>query len=301
MKKINLLSIVIAICIVVASSFGSISYGKSTKKTILKVNNIYCGDSVISGTTTSSATVKAYYGSKQIGKSVLADRNGNFKISKVSFKQAGKIVKVKSSKKNYTTNQVSVKVSPKYLGAYKKFLEKQLYWIGEDENSVLRIGGEKEKFFLKDINNDNIKELIIVNQYSKYAKVYTYANGAVKLCGTNEERLGLFIDASNRLARRVTNSGVDQYAYLTIDSKNRLYKIAYEVVYDYQPINSQQGKVYKTYYKSIYPQYPGSDEGNYTQKTISKSTFDKAVKKAAYKKSVTRYFNTKSNREKYLR
>ena len=104
-----------AVIKVVASKTSYKSKEISTKvvaspKTSLKVNKIYYGVTSISGTATAGSTVRAYYGSKQIGKSTTADKKGNFKITGIPVKSTGSTIKVKSSKTNYYTNEVSNKV-----------------------------------------------------------------------------------------------------------------------------------------------------------------------------------------------
>ena len=51
------------------------AYAASISK--LTTSTLYTNSTSISGITTAGATVKAYYGSKQIGKTAIADKYGN--------------------------------------------------------------------------------------------------------------------------------------------------------------------------------------------------------------------------------
>lgn len=273
---------------------------KAAPKTSIKVNNIYYGDTTISGTTIAGATVKAYDGGKQIGKTAIASKDGKFKITNVPVKSEGKIINIKSSKKNYTTSEMRIKISSKYISAYNKFLENNLHLKDEDINSLLFIGGNSEEFFTMDINNDGTKELIITDKYIKYIKVYTYINGSVKMCGSSYDRSGAFIDVSKRLERRFSNSGEDTYYYLTLDNKMRLAIVSYSVIYDYT--YTDDNKINKQFFKVT-----GLINGdryhieNKNEKEITEATFDNAIKKAAFYKEIVKYPNTSSNRAKYLK
>lgn len=79
----------------------------------LTLNKIYSEGTSLSGKTISGAKVTAYVGSKKIGSTVTADKNGNFKIN-IPKQSTGTKIKVIANKTNYNNkeNIVTVTKSP---------------------------------------------------------------------------------------------------------------------------------------------------------------------------------------------
>lgn len=84
------------------------AYAASISK--LTTSTLYTNSTSISGITTAGATVKAYYGSKQIGKTAIADKYGNYKITSIPQQAKGKTIKVQATKKNYKSKSVNIVV-----------------------------------------------------------------------------------------------------------------------------------------------------------------------------------------------
>ena len=153
-----------------------------------------------------------------------------------------------------------------------------------DKNKYLE-GKKVEYFFTHDINNNGIKELIIVDKTERDVDVYTYINGSVKYCGNSYDRGVVYIDKANRLSRIFTNSAEDVKYNLTLNTYNKLSKTCY--TYD---------RIDKKYYWSQGLIYAPNIESE-----ISKSEYDKAIKKYELARYITKYSNTSSNRSKYLK
>ena len=193
--------------------------------------------------------------------------------------------KVRAYKKNGSktyygsySNVLSVSTTSKsksYMTAYKTFLDKNKYLNGK----------KVEYFFTHDINNDGIKELVIVDKTERDVDVYTYINGSVKYCGYSYDRGVVYIDKANRLSRIFTNSAEYIKYNLTLNTYNKLSKTCY--TYD---------RIDKKYYWS-----QGLIYANNFESEISKSEYDKAIKKYELARYITKYSNTSSNRSKYLK
>ena len=119
MKKIFkslTLSIVIAFSMTLAPSLSILNTENvsvieaATKKTFktFTVNSVYNSSTKISGKGTKGATIKAYVGSKQVGKSTVSS-SGNYSI-KISKKKKNTKITVKISKSNYTTKSKTITV-----------------------------------------------------------------------------------------------------------------------------------------------------------------------------------------------
>ena len=81
LKKVQIL--IISVCII-ATSFNTITYAQSSELmevTKFTVDNITSKSTSIIGKGLSGATVKAYVGSKQIGKDTKVSAYGNYKIT----------------------------------------------------------------------------------------------------------------------------------------------------------------------------------------------------------------------------
>ena len=188
-----------------------------------------------------------------------------------------KIATIKNKNTTYYKNS-NLSSNKKYyykVRAYKTFLDKNKYLNGK----------KVEYFFTHDINNDGIKELIIVDKTERDVDVYTYINGSVKYCGNSYDRGVVYIDKANRLSRIFTNSAEDVKYNLTLNTYNKLSKTCY--TYD---------KIDKKYYWS-----QGLIYANNFESEISKSEYDKAIKKYKLARYITKYSNTSSNRSKYLK
>lgn len=81
----------------------------------LTTSTLYTTSTSINGTTTAGATVKAYYGSKQIGKTATADKYGNYKITSIPKQPKGRTIKVQATKKNYKSKSVNIVVKTKQV------------------------------------------------------------------------------------------------------------------------------------------------------------------------------------------
>ena len=167
------------------------------------------------------------------------------------------------------------------IKAYKKFLQKNKYVYGPDKYYKMNY------FTTLDLDKNGVKELIMIDKNNKEVTVYTYTNGKVKYCGNMYDRGIVYIDKNGRLARRFNNSGVKMNYYLTLNKKKQLYLVSY--TYD---------KIEKKYYKET--GLVESSEG-YNRTKISKTTYKKAVQKAAFSKNVSKHLNNSSNRDKYLK
>lgn len=182
------------------------------------------------------------------------------------------------SGKNYYgsySDILSTSTTNSAMAAYKKFLENNKY-----------VDGEQIKYFATlDINNDGVKELLILDETDRQVYVYTYDNGSVKYCGDSYDRGIAYIDGSGRLARIFSNSELYMYYYLTLNSNNKLSMVSYTY-----------NKIDNKYYKET-----GLVYGNWSKKVISKSEYDKAAKKADFSKYINKHKNTGSNRTKYLK
>ena len=188
-----------------------------------------------------------------------------------------KIATIKNKNTTYYKNS-NLSSNKKYyykVRAYKTFLDKNKYLNGK----------KVEYFFTHDINNDGIKELIIVDKTERDVDVYTYINGSVKYCGNSYDRGVVYIDKANRLSRIFTNSAEDVKYNLTLNTYNKLSKTCY--TYD---------RIDKKYYWSQGLIYAPNIESE-----ISKSEYDKAIKKYKLARYITKYSNTSSNRSKYLK
>ena len=188
-----------------------------------------------------------------------------------------KIATIKNKNTTYYKNS-NLSSNKKYyykVRAYKTFLDKNKYLEGK----------KVEYFFTHDINNDGIKELIIVDKTERDVDVYTYINGSVKYCGYSYDRGVVYIDKANRLSRIFTNSAEYIKYNLTLNTYNKLSKTCY--TYD---------KIDKKYYWS-----QGLIYANNFESEISKSEYDKAIKKYKLARYITKYSNTSSNRSKYLK
>ena len=188
-----------------------------------------------------------------------------------------KIATIKNKNTTYYKNS-NLSSNKKYyykVRAYKTFLDKNKYLNGK----------KVEYFFTHDINNDGIKELIIVDKTERDVDVYTYINGSVKYCGNSYDRGVVYIDKANRLSRIFTNSAEDVKYNLTLNTYNKLSKTCY--TYD---------RIDKKYYWS-----QGLIYAPNTESEISKSEYDKAIKKYKLARYITKYSNTSSNRSKYLK
>ena len=188
-----------------------------------------------------------------------------------------KIATIKNKNTTYYKNS-NLSSNKKYyykVRAYKTFLDKNKYLNGK----------KVEYFFTHDINNDGIKELIIVDKTERDVDVYTYINGSVKYCGYSYDRGVVYIDKANRLSRIFTNSAEYIKYNLTLNTYNKLSKTCY--TYD---------KIDKKYYWS-----QGLIYANNFESQISKSEYDKAIKKYELARYITKYSNTSSNRSKYLK
>lgn len=95
----------------------------------------------------------------------------------------------------------------------------------------------------------------------------------------------VYIDKANRLSRIFTNSAEYIKYNLTLNTYNKLSKTCY--TYD---------KIDKKYYWS-----QGLIYANNFESEISKSEYDKAIKKYELARYITKYSNTSSNRSKYLK
>ena len=95
----------------------------------------------------------------------------------------------------------------------------------------------------------------------------------------------VYIDKANRLSRIFTNSAEDVKYNLTLNTYNKLSKTCY--TYD---------RIDKKYYWSQGLIYAPNIESE-----ISKSEYDKAIKKYKLARYITKYSNTSSNRSKYLK
>ena len=95
----------------------------------------------------------------------------------------------------------------------------------------------------------------------------------------------VYIDKANRLSRIFTNSAEDVKYNLTLNTYNKLSKTCY--TYD---------RIDKKYYWSQGLIYAPNIESE-----ISKSEYDKAIKKYELARYITKYSNTSSNRSKYLK
>ena len=188
-----------------------------------------------------------------------------------------KIATIKNKNTTYYKNS-NLSSNKKYyykVRAYKTFLDKNKYLEGK----------KVEYFFTHDINNNGIKELIIVDKTERDVDVYTYINGSVKYCGNSYDRGVVYIDKANRLSRIFTNSAEYIKYNLTLNTYNKLSKTCY--TYD---------KIDKKYYWSQGLIYAPNIESE-----ISKSEYDKAIKKYKLARYITKYSNTSSNRSKYLK
>ena len=188
-----------------------------------------------------------------------------------------KIATIKNKNTTYYKNS-NLSSNKKYyykVRAYKTFLDKNKYLNGK----------KVEYFFTHDINNNGIKELIIVDKTERDVDVYTYINGSVKYCGYSYDRGVVYIDKANRLSRIFTNSAEDVKYNLTLNTYNKLSKTCY--TYD---------RIDKKYYWSQGLIYAPNIESE-----ISKSEYDKAIKKYKLARYITKYSNTSSNRSKYLK
>ena len=188
-----------------------------------------------------------------------------------------KIATIKNKNTTYYKNS-NLSSNKKYyykVRAYKTFLDKNKYLEGK----------KVEYFFTHDINNNGIKELIIVDKTERDVDVYTYINGSVKYCGYSYDRGVVYIDKANRLSRIFTNSAEYIKYNLTLNTYNKLSKTCY--TYD---------RIDKKYYWSQGLIYAPNIESE-----ISKSEYDKAIKKYELARYITKYSNTSSNRSKYLK
>ena len=95
----------------------------------------------------------------------------------------------------------------------------------------------------------------------------------------------VYIDKANRLSRIFTNSAEYINYNLTLNTYNKLTKTCY--TYD---------RIDKKYYWS-----QGLIYANNFESEISKSEYDKAIKKYELARYITKYSNTSSNRSKYLK
>ena len=167
------------------------------------------------------------------------------------------------------------------IKAYKKFLQKNKYVYGPDKYYKMNY------FTTLDLDKNGVKELIMIDKNNKEVTVYTYSNGKVKYCGNMYDRGSVYIDKNGRLARRFNNSGVKMNYYLTLNKKKQLCLVSY--TYD---------KIEKKYYKETGLVESSED---YNRTKISKTTYKKAVQKAAFSKNVSKHLNNSSNRDKYLK
>ena len=167
------------------------------------------------------------------------------------------------------------------MKAYKKFLKKNKYVYGPDKYYKMNY------FATIDLDKNGVKELIMIDKSNREVTVYTYTNGKVKYCGNMYDRGIVYIDKNGRLARRFNNSGVKMNYYLTLNKKKQLYLVSY--TYD---------KIEKKYYKETGVVESSED---YNRTKISKTTYKRAVQKAAFAKNVSKHLNNSSNRDKYLK
>ena len=193
----------------------------------------------------------------------------------------------KSNALENSTKSLSTSVNSKSSSVSKNTVMKAYRKFLSTYKGTSSLSGEQLKyFFTLDINKDGVKELITVDKSERAVKVYTYYKSKVKYCGESYNRGVVYIDKLGRLARRFNNSEEKDYYYLTLNKSKKLYIVGYT----YDKLNNR-------YYKGT--DVPDNCHMNKT--SISKSTFESAVKKAERLKYVNKHLNTSTNRSKYLK
>jgi len=170
----------------------------------------------------------------------------------------------------------------KALNAYKKFLaEKEIPW---DKN--FKIPASDCKFAIAYVDNDKIPELILntnaVPHMAGYGRIFTYKNGKVKRVGPVE------MDANKFSYYKKTGVFISCY-------------VQGGVTYSYRKLT--KGKIVHKVQKGE-DAFGKKEYLDSNSKQISKSTFDKTVKKLVGSKKKTSakfYKNTASNRKKHCK
>lgn len=218
----------------------------ASKKTSLKVNKIYYGYTTISGTATAGSKVRAYYGSKQIGKTATADKNGNYKITDVPIKSSGSTIKVKASKTNYLTSEVSNKV---YQRSISKLTTSTFYtsstsisgtttagatvkaYVGSKQIGKTVTAGKDGKYKISSIPKQSKGKTITIKATKKYytsktvkIQVKVKTASSVRLPFISNGKLGYMDEKGNVLIKPKFNyfySEMDEMVYAGEFENNR--------------------------------------------------------------------------------